>query len=258
MPQKSDIFERLLLGAVARMPGWLVLILVISLYSAGLGVPLALGWSKFALVLANLYGTTAAGVVVLGYLSIKLEESHRRHLLDWTSDLRLLNAEEFEWLVGELFRREGWEVTETGSQDAADGNIDLKLSRGRDRAIVQCKHWARASVGVNEIREFGGTLLREGLQAKDGVFVTTSQFNRHALREAEALGLTLIDSRELYSRIEKVRRTEPCPVCTAPMALGRSPHGWWFRCVAEGCMGKRDIGRDPGVAVDFLTKSPQL
>jgi hypothetical protein len=48
--------------------------------------------------------------------------------MEWTSDLRSLSAEEFEWLVGEFFRREEWDVRETGRQDGPDGNVDLELT----------------------------------------------------------------------------------------------------------------------------------
>jgi restriction system protein len=53
-------------------------------------------------------------------------------------DLRRLDAHEFEWLVGELFRREGWKVEERGRHDHPDGGIDLVVARGGERAVVQC------------------------------------------------------------------------------------------------------------------------
>ncbi len=166
-------------------------------------------------------------------------------------------AEEFEWFVGEVFRREGWAVEETGRQDGPDGNIDLRLSRGSERAIVQCKRWDSRQVEVDEIRKFVGTLTREGLAAKDGVFVTLSRFNEHAEAEAKATGVRLVDGVELHERAEKVRRVEACPACGAGMVLSRSDYGWWYRCVAEGCGGKRDLGKEPGRAVDLLARGPE-
>jgi hypothetical protein len=68
--------------------------------------------------------------------------------------------------------------------------------------------------------------------------------------------LQLIDRRELYQRIERVRRPEPCPICEKPVVLDRSQHGWWFRCVADGCTGKRDLDREPALAVELLTQPP--
>ena len=222
----------------------------------GLLVPIALNWSMTQLVSVNVIGASGAAIFSLGWFAAVTERARRRHLVDWTTDLRLLDAEEFEWLVGEAFRREGWKVTETGHQDSADGNIDLDLKRKGERKIVQCKRWTSWQIGVDEIRSFGGTLLREHLPGSAGMFVTLSEFNEHARAEAHKIHIELVDGRDLYARVEKVRRPEPCSICQKPMLLGRSQHGWWFRCVTPGSMGKRDLGSEPGRAVEFLTESP--
>jgi len=181
-------------------------------------------------------------------------QSHRRNLVEWTSDLRLLEAQEFEWFVGEVFRRDGWKVRETGQRDASDGNIDLELSRDGKRSIVQCKRWQSWPVSVHDVREFAGTLLREGLPGDAGVFVTLSDFTTDARTDAKKTGIKLIDKRELYARIERVRRTEPCPVCGNPMIVDLSSRGWWMRCIAERRSGKRDLGGEPGRAIALLTQ----
>jgi hypothetical protein len=59
--------------------------------------------------------------------------------MEGTSDLRSLSAEEFEWLVGE--RKSG-------------------------RRIVQCERWESREVGVGDVREFAGTLMRAGCRGK--------------------------------------------------------------------------------------------
>jgi hypothetical protein len=255
MSRLDDLFERIFL-ATGRMPGRAVAALALLFYAGvGLALPLALGLSVLGIVIANFFGTMLAGLVILGWLTVQVEAAKRRHLVDWTSNLRLLTAEEFEWLVGEVFRREGWKVQETGRQDAPDGNIDLELNREGQRVIVQCKRWTSTLVGIHEVREFGGTLRREGLPSNAGIFVTLSGFNEYAQSEAEKIGITLVDNHDLHDRIEKVRGVEPCPLCQKPMRLDYSSQGWWFHCVA-GCPGKRDLGKDPGRAVEFLTQPP--
>jgi hypothetical protein len=238
------------------MSGYAVAALVLFFYAGvGLALPLALGLSALGIVIANFFGTMLAGLAILGWLGAQLEAAHRHHLVEWTTDLRLLTSEEFEWLVGEVFHREGWDVKETGRQDSADGNIDLELTRGGKRMIVQCKRWESWNVPVEEVREFAGTLMREALPASAGIFVTLSNFTRQARGEAEKIGITLIDNRDLHDRIDKVRRPELCPICQKPMVFDRSPYGWWFHCVA-GCPGKRDLGKNAGRAVEFLTQPP--
>jgi hypothetical protein len=252
----DEAIERLLL-AVARRSGRLVTVLVVLLYAGvGLALPLLLGWRVAWLVAANVIGTSLAGTLVLMWLGIRVQAQHRRHLVEWTTNLRLLHAAEFEWLVGEVYRRQGWTVEETGRQSGPDGNIDLRLVKDHERVIVQCKRWTARLVGVEEIRAFGGTLLREGLPGDAGVFVTLSDFTDQARAEAEALGISVIDNRDLYARVEQVRTPEHCPECEAAMVLGLSSRGWWFRCVTPGCSGKRDLGGEPGRAVELLTQVP--
>lgn len=247
--------ERLIFGFVAHLPARIVATIALLLYAGvGLALPLGLGWSVVYLVDANVIGTSFAACVILGWFVVQVQERDRRHLLEWTTEIRHLDAEEFEWLVGELYRRDGWKVEESGRQDGPDGNIDLRLVKDRERRIVQCKRWTSWRVGVDDIRAFAGTLLREGLDGAAGIFVTFSDFTSQARDEARRVGITVIDNRDLYSLVEKARRREPCPVCQTPMVLGRSPHGWWFRCIARGCAGKRDLGKDPAFAVELLTQ----
>jgi hypothetical protein len=256
MPRLDEFIERALTAFVTRLSGWGVLVVSLGLYSGvGLALPLLLHSRTFVLVMMNISATTVAGLIVLIWLAGIVTAQHRRHLVEWTTDLRLLSAEEFEWLVGELFRRDGWQVRETGRQDGPDGNIDLEIVRDSRRGIVQCKRWASRNVNVDEVRKFGGTLMREGLAGTAGYFVTLSDFHEQAREEARRIGLTLIDKRDLYARVENVRRAEPCPSCEAPMILDRSIRGWWLRCIAPGCQGKRDLGSEPGRAVDLLLRA---
>jgi ribosomal protein L37AE/L43A len=92
--------------------------------------------------------------------------------------------------------------------------------------------------------------MREKLPGDAGIFVTLSSFTEQARLEAQQARITLIDGRELNTRTERARRMEPCPSCKAPMILDRSTYGWWLRC--ERCPGKRDLGSDPGRALDLL------
>ena len=148
MTEPEDRYDRLILWIVKRVPGRAVAILAVTSYAGlGLALPLLLDWQKLWLVSANLWGTLVAASLIFGWLFLQLQARDRRHLLEWTGDLRLLDGEEFEWLVGEVFRREGWTVAERGRQDAADGNIDLELVRGSERRLVQCKRWTAKWVG---------------------------------------------------------------------------------------------------------------
>lgn len=254
----DHLLERMASWLVTSMSGPMVLVIALLFYPGlGVALPLVLHWPTPELIEWNVLGVTLAGVVSLGWLTAQVEAARRRHLVEWTTDLRLLTAEEFEWLAGETFRREGWTVEETGRQVAPDGNIDLKLTRDGRRMIVQCKRWTSQAVGVDEVRELAGTLMREGLRGSSGILVTLSDYTPSARAEARTIGIELVNGRGLFSRMEKVRRPVRCEICHQPMLLSRSARGWWFRCFTSGCGGKLDLADEPGRAVELLTSLPR-
>lgn len=68
-----------------------------------------------------------------------------------------MNWFEFELLIGEAFRRQGYTVSETNT--GADGGIDLILNRNGETHLVQCKHWKASKVSVQVVREFYGVIV---------------------------------------------------------------------------------------------------
>lgn len=253
--QPEDRIDRLLMWVVTHVPPRGIAVIAAVLYfGLGLAVPVVLGVPTLWLVGLNFMGTVFAGSLLLFWFIVQLEARDRRKLLEWTSDLRLLDAREFEFFVGEVLRREGWTVTHRGRQDGPDGNIDLEVRRGSDRRIVQAKRWQSWLVGVDDVRAFAGTLMREGLPSSAGMFVTLSDFGDQARDEAKTIGLELVDGRDLYARAEKVKSPVICEICGGRMVLDRSVLGWWYRCVTPGCAGKRDLGADPVRALALLNE----
>lgn len=241
--------------------------LALVVYAAwGLALPSLLGASGAWRLSFNTEGAIFATAVFFAWLLPVIEGRLRRQRLELTTDVRQLSAREFEELAGELFRREGWNVMETGGHGKSDGNIDLLLSRRAERRIVQCKRWAARDVGVDQVRELGGTLLREGRMGHDGIFLTCARFTPAAIEEAKRMGVELIDGRDLLRRLEKVGAVGLlnsskhastawlCPECATPMLLDHSPHGWWLRCpnYNTGCRGKHDLDQDSRIAVERL------
>ena len=54
-----------------------------------------------------------------------------------------LNWRQFEQLVGEAFRRQGYSITETGG-NGPDGGVDLILRKDGEKHLVQCNTGARS------------------------------------------------------------------------------------------------------------------
>lgn len=127
---------------------------------------------------------------------------HRRRLLDDQVGLETLRAlpwQDFERLVGEAYRRQGFVVEEVGGS-APDGGIDLLLHRGGTKTIVQCKRWKTAQIGVSLIREFYGVTVAE--KAERGIFVTTGTYTADALAFARGRPFDLVDGAALAQRVQ--------------------------------------------------------
>jgi restriction system protein len=93
---------------------------------------------------------------------------------------------EFEMLVGEGFRLQGYQVSETGG-GGADGGVDLVLRKAGETSgekfLVQCKQWRALKVGVDVVRELYGVMAARG--ATGGFVVTSGRFTEAAVSFCE-------------------------------------------------------------------------
>lgn len=168
---------------------------------------------------------------------------------------------EFEALVGEVFRRRGFSVIETGG--GADGGVDLVLSRGEDRYLVQCKQWRAYKVGVTTVRELYGVMAGNG--AAGGFVVTSGVFTDEAKAFASGRNIELIDGPKLTAMIAENSQNRAgapaqvnvkqsvtggvitCPVCGGPMLRrtakkGSNAGGVFWGCASfPKCRGVRPI-----------------
>jgi hypothetical protein len=172
-----------------------------------------------------------------------------------------LNWENFELLVGEIFRRKGFEV-EISSGLGADGGKDLTLRRDGEVRLVQCKFLsADNKVSVMAMREFYGLIVAE--KAKRGIFMTTGIYSREAREFAEGKPIKLLARPDIEKLMASVARpgenlchvqnwiddfaavarvTDPdCPRCRKPMKLRRGPTGraFWSCSHFPRCRGNR-------------------
>ena len=127
---------------------------------------------------------------------------HRIRLLDTRTTLESLAAEgwrQFELLVGEAFRRQGYSVEETGL-GGADGGIDLILRKDGRRTLVQCKQWKRQQVGVSVVREMYGLMTHH--QAHSVKIACIGSYTKDAARFAQGKPIELIDGKRLLEMIQ--------------------------------------------------------
>ena len=231
-----------------HVPAWLCLPLAALVFVAvemGLAIlgaqnPLLKGIAQNGQIFAGM----AALMVLAAGFAAGVNKWKRRQLYDGQTSIesiRHLSWAAFELLIGEAYRRQGYEVTETGG-GGADGGIDLVLHRRGERILVQCKQWKVYKVGVKPIRELYGVLRSNG--AGRAIFVTSGVYTQEARRFADGKPLELIDGDTLSRLITHVRgqhreknlnavtsqsnspETSPaCPFCQSPMVLRTAKRG---------------------------------
>lgn len=172
--------------------------------------------------------------------------------------LNAMTWQQFEELVGEMFRRKGFSVTETGKA-GPDGGVDLELRKGGELHLVQCKQWRAQRVGVDVVRELYGVMAARG--AASGYVVTSGRFTQDAQDFAIGRNIELLDGSNMGSllnhSVERFQGDDPiarnvadasiCPLCSSPMVLRRAKKGLsagkeFFGCSAyPACRGVRDI-----------------
>ena len=113
-----------------------------------------------------------------------------------------MSWQEFEMLVGEAYRLQGYRVTENGG-GGADGGVDLALTKGSEKFLVQCKQWKAYKVGVDVVRELYGVMAAKG--ATGGFVVTSGRFTDDAKAFAEGRNVQLVDGPKLFAMIKQAK-----------------------------------------------------
>lgn len=131
--------------------------------------------------------------------------TRKRRLLDTRTgiaSIRALSWREFEELVAEAFRREGYRVEEN-TKAGADGGVDIRLCKDGGLVLVQCKNWNRNRVGISVVREMCGVMMDQ--RAAGVVIVCSGGFTRDAWGFARGKPVRLVDGRTLLKMIARVK-----------------------------------------------------
>ena len=127
---------------------------------------------------------------------------------------------EFEMLVGEAFRLQGYTVTESGGA-GPDGGVDLVLRKGGEKLLVQCKQWKAFKVSVEIVRELYGVMTAQG--AAGGFVVTSGSFTPDAQAFAKGRNVQLVDGPKLFGLIQQAKASIQKTGAVAPTAMTRAP-----------------------------------
>ena len=121
----------------------------------------------------------------------------RGELLDRQTSVKSIKDlpwKDFEYLVSEAYRRQGYTVHENLG-GGSDGGVDLVLSKDGNRTLVQCKNWKSSKVGVTTVRELFGVMTAE--DASGGIVVCSGHYTKDAIEFAKGKPIALIDGTAL-------------------------------------------------------------
>jgi restriction system protein len=159
----------------------------------------------------------------------------KRKLVDSQKDLdsiRALGWKEFEELVSEAYRRQGYSVVENAGAGPDEG-IDLVLKKNGTMVLVQCKQWRSTKVGVNIIREVYGVMTAK--KADSAIVITSGLFTQEAKNFAADKPIDLVDGGQLIQLIVSLQKgrvvpataasSSLCPKCGGEMVLRTAQRG---------------------------------
>ena len=128
--------------------------------------------------------------------------------------IRNLTWYQFELLISEAFRRQGYSVRET--EYGPDGGVDLILNKNNKKLFVQCKHWKVWKINVKPIRELQGVISTKG--ADGGIFVTSGKYTKDAIDFARECNIELIDGDDLDDMFKgiDIEDAEPTVISERP------------------------------------------
>jgi restriction system protein len=173
---------------------------------------------------------------VLGAGERAITRRRDRTLFDRQSgieSIRSLSWQTFERMVGEGYRRLGYEVQVTPA--GADGGVDLILTKDGLRTDVQCKQWRTQVVPVELVRQLKGAMAAADVEK--GIFVSSGRFTTDAQAFAEKAGITTVDGPALErlvsglqrgpARVDALSRNDlrGCPRCGSTMVRRTSRRG---------------------------------
>lgn len=150
---------------------------------------------------------------LLGSMASVILNLKRKKLYDKISGsvsqnpLGKMSWQDFEFLVGEYFRRRLFNVKK--SKSGADGGVDLIATKGTEKYLVQCKNWKGRKVDVNIVRDLLGAMV--GVGATSGFVVTSGEFTKDAIDFAKANNVLTLNGKELLNNMRSYAILESQP-----------------------------------------------
>jgi restriction system protein len=204
-------------------------------YPKANGINFAVMFLPFIQIIGGFFAAAILVFGAWGAISRRLQKGSDRNRFDTQTgvdSIRRLSWQEFERLLGEAYRRQGYQVIQRGGA-VADGGVDLEVHKDSEKLLVQAKHWKTWVVRIPQVRELWGAVADE--HADGGILVTSGTFTDDARAWTKAKNLTLIDGDELARLITTVQNAErvaplapehrACARCGRPMVIRTAKQG---------------------------------
>lgn len=140
-----------------------------------------------------------------------------------------------EVLLAVYYRGKGYAIEHVGTGGTGtqfDGGIDLKLRRGDEYIVVECKHWNAKQVTHNAVHQLFGVMSSEG--AIGAILVTSGEFTPHAKQSAARLGkVQLIEGAALRDMLGPLPEPAAAPQTVGSARAIASMAGERFVAAAE-------------------------
>ena len=264
-----------LLELLAMLPGWAGVLLALvsyfvlhSIASQPLVAPTQPG-QVAAMVAQSVWKSMATAgqyllpfICLLGAVTSAWRRRKRKSLVADVAGSKAIDAldgmswREFEMLVGEGFRLQGYQVAETGG-GGADGGVDLVLTKpgknGSEKFLVQCKQWRAYKVGVDVVRELYGVMAAKG--ATGGFVVTSGRFTDEATSFASGRNVTLVDGPKLHGLLLQAQaggERPPAQKPAVPVTPSHAPSAQTLACpLCAKTMVRRTAKRGANAGNEF-------
>jgi len=130
------------------------------------------------------------------------------------------NWREFQLLIGDAFRLQGYHIVTMGADWANEG-ADLVLRRSGKTLLAAYRHWNVATVGPEPVHDLRSAIKKLG--ADGGMLLTLGNVSAPARAAAQAAAIDLLDGERLVAIIRHVQATRMAHTAPGPLLARGGP-----------------------------------
>ncbi len=190
---KWQMSENSVFAILLRSPWWISIGVAGVVAGAGLSL-LPEKWRVLGMTLCLPF------LVIAGIAAWRQWQLPSAARVDRTLDaVRAMSRDDFAAALQSGYARDGYVVTRVD-----DGRADLALKKEWQTALVCCRRWKLARIGVEPLREL--LAAKEALELREGIFVATGEVTDTARKFAAENGIRIVGGAELARLLPGIGR----------------------------------------------------